>query len=174
MQPLIMALTLLMLVVSTATGAIYTYRDAQGRLHFTNQLERVPVAYREAALANQRPEAPVSLARPAAPNALSTVTPVSPPSSAAPPSAPATPASRPVDTQALDSIRLGMSLEEVRQQLGSPTSILKHQGQERWFYPGNNQIPGAVIVFKRGEVTFRGRDGAGSVSPEGDVTFRKN
>jgi hypothetical protein len=158
MQPLIIALTLLILVVSTATGAIYTYRDAQGRLHLTNQLERVPVAYREAALANQRPEAPVPLARPAS-NALSTVTPVSPLLSASPSPAPATSASRPVDTHALGSIRLGMRPEEVRERLGSPTSTLKYQGQERWLYPGNNQIPAAVIVFKRGEVTFRGRAG---------------
>jgi Domain of unknown function (DUF4124) len=159
MQPLIMALTLLVLVVSTAPGAIYTYRDAQGRLHFTNQLERVPVAYREAALANQRPEAPLSIAPTASPRAPSTVTPVSPLPSASPPSASATPASRPVDTHALGLIRIGMSPEEVRERLGAPNSMLKYQGQERWLYPGNNQIPAAVIVFKRGEVTFRGRAG---------------
>ena len=155
MQPLIIALALLMLSVSTATSAIYTYRDAQGRLHLTNQLERVPVAYREAALANQRPEGSLPLARPASPSALSTVTPVSP----LPSASPATPASRPVDTHALGSIRLGMSPEEVRERLGAPTSMLKRQGQERWLYPGNNQIPRTVIVFKGGEVIFRGREG---------------
>jgi hypothetical protein len=82
--------------------------------------------------------------------------------------------SRPVDTHALGLIRLGMSPEEVRERLGSPTSMLKRQGQERWLYPGNNQIPAAVIVFKRGEVTFRGREGTEPVNPASDFTFRKN
>jgi hypothetical protein len=52
--------------------------------------------------------------------------------------------------------------------------MLKRQGQERWLYPGNNQIPAAVIVFKGGEVIFRGREGAEPVNPASDFTFREN
>ena len=55
-QCVLMLVAWLLVFAGTASGAIYTYRDAQGRLHFTNNLNQVPAAYRDQAAASRRSE----------------------------------------------------------------------------------------------------------------------
>lgn len=64
--PLAAAALLAAGLVSPARADIYHWTDAAGRIHFTQDLSRVPAAHREAAERSARKETPSSVAAPAA------------------------------------------------------------------------------------------------------------
>ncbi len=179
-QCVLMLVAWLLVFAGTASGAIYTYRDAQGRLHFTNNLNQVPAAYRDQAAASRRSELPPTT-RTATPPARSlTPPPPSPTVESVPLSPPpqrtkrpALPSSRSVNTRKLALIRIGMSSEEVQKRLGPPAKVIILSSGEKWVYPGSRQTPPAFVIFYNDKVNSRGRVGEEGRTRASDFTYRK-
>jgi hypothetical protein len=159
--PVLGLLTLLCGLASVALADFYSYRDAQGQRHFTNDPSTIPVAYRQQAMATRRKAAgpltrstvPVAMANPSA-NLVS-------------------PAVQPVTTDQFQQLPLGVSRREVAQRLGEPAlKVVQEQREiiessrnggpvkrvvrfETWYYPGSAQILATRLIFHDGVLTHK-------------------
>lgn len=141
--------------VSLAIADLYTYRDAQGRLHLTNDPSTIPVAYRMQANATRRKKA--------GPMTVSTV-----PSAMTVGHSSPTPTVQPIDTARFALLRLGMRASEVAQRLGEPALKIAQRDKETlkraqsvgivkrlirfetWYYPGTEQLLPTRLIFHDG------------------------
>jgi hypothetical protein len=149
-------MALLLARAAIATADFYTYRDAQGQRHFTNDASTIPVADRQQAAATRR--------KAAGPLTLSTVQ----AAMATPAPSPASPAHRPIQADQFERLQLGMSSRDVAQRLGTPAvKITQPRRQmnepstsdiparrisrfELWYYPGSSQGLATRLIFHDG------------------------
>lgn len=154
-------LTLLCGVLSVALADFYTYRDAHGQHHFTNDPSTIPVAYRQQATATRR--------KAAGPLTLSTV----PAAMANPAANLVSPAVQPVTTDQFQRLQLGVSSHEVAQRLGEPAlkviqghreiiepgpsgaPVKREVRFETWYYPGSAQILATRLIFHNGVLAHK-------------------
>jgi hypothetical protein len=134
-------LALLFVYTSIATADLYTYRDAQGQRHFTNDASTIPTANRQQAAATRRKTAAAR---------------------------PTTSTHQPIHTDQFERLQLGMSGRDVAQYLGTPAvKITQVQRQindlgthhtpasrmarfELWYYPGTPQGLATRLIFHDG------------------------
>jgi hypothetical protein len=154
-------LTLLCGLVSVALADFYSYRDAQGQRHFTNDPSTIPAAYRQQAMETRR-KATGPLTRSTVPAAMANAS-----------ASLVSPAVQPVTTHQFRQLPVGVSRREVAQRLGEP-ALKVVQGEreiielsrsgvpvkrvvrfETWYYPGTAQILATRLIFHDGVLTHK-------------------